>query len=187
MIYQPLEDSYLLQETLKEFLKNVEKSIKILDLGSGSGIQALTCRELNFKNILTSDINKESVTYLKSLGFKSKKSDLFSNINGKFDLIIFNPPYLPEDSREPNESKINTTAGKKGYEIIIKFLKQASKHLNKNRSILLLFSSLSKPKTILKKAEKLNYTYSLLNIRKLFFEELYVFEFKNFKSISNEI
>lgn len=177
MIYQPSDDSYLLQETLKEFLKNKEKDIKILDLGSGTGIQAITCKKLGFNNVLASDINKEVIVHLKSLGFKTEKSDLFSNIKIKFDLIIFNPPYLPENKDEPEDSKINTTAGKKGYEIIIRFLKQAKKHLNKRGIVLLLYSSLSKPKIVLKEARKLGYSFKLLNSKKLFFEELFVYKF----------
>ncbi len=181
-IYQPEEDSYLLQETILEYLKknHLKKSITILDMGSGSGIQILTCKDKGFKNIIAADINKEAVGHLKSLVIKAIQSNLFSNLkNKKFDLIIFNPPYLPEDKREPKDSKTNTTAGKKGYEIIIKFLKQAKQHLkNKNSLILLLFSSLSRPKIILKKAKDFGYNFQLLNKQRLFFEELFVFEFK---------
>ena len=61
MIYQPAEDSYLLSNTIKKYLKknkyNKDKSISILDMGSGSGIQAQTCKQLGFTNILTIDIN----------------------------------------------------------------------------------------------------------------------------------
>lgn len=178
IIYEPSDDSYLLQKTLEKFLEKNNKNIKILDLGSGSGIQALTCRELGFNKILVSDVNKESIKELKKLGFKAVKSNLFSNIKGKFDLIIFNPPYLPEDKLEPLDSKINTTAGKKGYEIIVKFLIQAKKHLTNKGVILLLFSSFSRPKIILREAKEFGYSYDLLDRKKLFFEELYVFEFK---------
>ena len=176
-IYNPREDSYLMQEELIKLLKSVpNKKIKILDIGSGSGIQALTCRKLGFENILTADINQEAIKHLKKLGFKSIKSDLFSNIkkNQRFNLIIFNPPYLPEDKREPKDSQIRTTAGKKGYEIIIKFLKEAKPHLLNDGFILLLFSSLSKPKIILREAERFNYKVELLDKKKLFFEELSV-------------
>lgn len=189
MIYRPSEDSFLLQETLKKYLIKFRRvasreprfpGLKIIDMGSGSGIQALTCKDLKFKNILTLDINQLAVNHLKSLKLKAIKSNLFSKIkkSEKFDLIIFNPPYLPEDRREPKDSKLNTTAGKKGYEIIIKFLEQATNHLNKDGSILLLFSSLSRPRIVLKQAKVLGYNYSLLNKKKLFFEELYVYEFK---------
>ena len=179
-MYQPLEDSYLLEKTLKKYLKNKSKKIQILDMGSGSGIQALVCKKLGFKNIMVSDINPESIIHLINIGLDAKKSNLFSNIKEKFDLIVFNPPYLPDDKREPKDSKLNTTAGKKGYELIIKFLKQAKSHLNSHASIILLFSSLSQPKIILNEARKLNYNYNQLNNQKLFFEELYVYEFKHF-------
>ncbi|MEN9625822.1 MAG: hypothetical protein RL557_150 [archaeon] len=180
-IYQPSDDSYLLQEVLKKYLKKIKnKKIDILDMGSGSGILMQTCKENNFKNITAVDINKEAVTHLQKQKIKAIHSDLFSNSklkNKKFDLIIFNPPYLPEDKREPQDSKLQTTAGKKGYEIIIKFLEQAKIHLQKKGKILLLFSSLSKPHIVLKKAREMKYQYELQASKKLFFEELFVYEF----------
>ncbi|MFH1053228.1 MAG: hypothetical protein V1740_02310 [Candidatus Woesearchaeota archaeon] len=49
MIYEPSDDSYLLQGTVRDFLKGKSKTLKILDMGSGSGIQALSCRKLGLK------------------------------------------------------------------------------------------------------------------------------------------
>ena len=180
LIYQPAEDSYLLSETVSKHLSNKSKNIKILDMGSGSGIQAQTCKKLGFNNILVADINPDAISHLKSLNLNVVQTDLFSNINKneKVDLIIFNPPYLPEDKREPEDSKLATTAGKQGYEIIIKFLKQAKQHLNKNSAILLLFSSLSKPDIIKQESEKLGYKYKQLNLKKIAFEQLYVYLFE---------
>jgi release factor glutamine methyltransferase len=180
MIYQPAEDSFLLQNSLKKFLKNKNKSLKILDMGSGSGIQAQTCLDLGFKNIIAADINPESIEHLTNQKINSIKTNLYSKISkiSKFDLIIFNAPYLPRDKREPKKSQLATTAGKKGYEIILKFLKNSKLHLKKEGKILLLFSSLSQPKVILERAKKLGYNYSLLESQKLFFEEIYVFKFK---------
>jgi len=177
-IYEPREDSNLIQETLINYLENLKKSIKILDMGSGSGILALTCKDLGFRNVIATDIDKDSINYLISLKIKAIKSDLFSKLNNKkFDIIIFNSPYLPEDELEPKDSKIHTTAGKKGYELIIRFLEQARYHLDKDGKILLLFSSLSKTTVIKKKAKDLGYNMRLLNKKKLFFEELFVYEF----------
>ena len=182
MIYQPAEDSYLLSEAIKKILEDKNKNIKILDMGSGTGIQAKICRDLGFENILAVDINPEAVGHIKKQGLNAILSDLFSNINSnkdKFDIILFNPPYLPEDKREPEDSKLNTTAGKKGYEIIIRFLKDAKIFLNENGRVLLLFSSLSQPDVILKKAKELDYKYKQLNNLRLDFEELFVYEFTN--------
>jgi release factor glutamine methyltransferase len=174
MIYEPAEDSYLMSQTIEEHLPKIKnKEIRILDLGAGSGIQSETCEKLGFYNILTSDINPNAVRNLKKLGFKSRKSDLFSKIPEKFDLIIFNPPYLPGNNQEPEDSKIITTAGKKGYEIIIRFIKQAREHLTYRGNILLLISSLSKPKLIKKRARELGFNLIELKSKKLFFEEIY--------------
>ena len=173
-IYQPAEDSYLLSETIKKHLKNKNKDIKILDMGSGSGIQAQTCKQLGFRDILTADINKKSIKSLKKQGFKTIHTNLFENISKKtkFNLIIFNPPYLPESKYD---KKLDTTGGKQGYETIISFLNQATSHLLPNSEILLLFSSFSKPNIIKQKAKELGYKYKLLSKKKLFFEELYVY------------
>ena len=193
IIYEPAEDSYLLNETLKEYLGNLIKynqdksikrspsSLKILDMGTGSGIQAKTCKDFGFDNVLAADINKEAVKELKKQKINAIDSNLFSNIskNERFDLIIFNPPYLPEDKQEPEDSKGATTAGKEGYEIIIKFLKEAKSHLNKDGTILLLFSSHSKPTVIKREAKQMNYNIKLLKRQKLFFEELFVYRIKN--------
>lgn len=175
----PFEDSYLLSKELELYLKNLEnKNIKILDMGSGSGIQAKTCSSLGIKksNILCADINQETIELLKKQKFKTIHTDLFKKIKAKFDLIIFNAPYLPEDKYD---RKADTTAGKRGYEIILKFLKQAKQHLNKEGAILLLFSSLSKPNIILKTAKKLDLKSKKLTEENMgFFETLFVYEFR---------
>ena len=114
MIYEPAEDSLLLQEQVKKFVK---QGMKILDIGTGSGILAETAKQLGGM-VLAADINLESVKHVQSKGINSVVSDLFSNIKEKFDLIIFNPPYLPKEDMEPEDSRLATTGGENGNEII---------------------------------------------------------------------
>ena len=175
-IYQPAEDSYFLSEVLKKYvsksLKN-NSNLKVLEIGCGSGIQLNNLLTLKVKkqNIFSCDINPEAVKHCKNLGFNSIKSYLFSNIKDKFDLIIFNPPYLPENKFDNQK---DTSGGKKGDEIILKFLKQLKKHMNKNGKCFLLLSSLTPMKKI--SQEFKNFKTKKLETKKLFFEELYVFE-----------
>jgi len=175
MIYQPAEDSYLMSQILKEKLPkllNENPELKFLEIGAGSGIHLETAKKLGVKNIFSSDINPRAVSHCSLLGFHCIKSDLFEKIKEKFNLIIFNPPYLPEDSREPKDSQTATTGGKKGTEIILKFLQQAKSHLEKNGKIFLITSSLSEKINF----KKLGYNSKEIGCEKLFFERLYIWE-----------
>ena len=87
-----------------------------------------------------------------------------------FDLIIFNPPYLPKNSSEPENSRVATTGGILGSEVINEFLRQARHYLNENGKIFLLTSSLSG------KIDFLDYNKKILAKKKLFFEELIIWE-----------
>jgi release factor glutamine methyltransferase len=181
-IYKPSDDSYLFQNFLEQYLSNLQSSnpdicskIKLLDMGTGSGILSKTAiKFLAANNILAADINTEAIKNLSDEKFKTVHSNLFQTINQKFDLIIFNAPYLPRDSREPSDSQIATTGGQRGDEISLQFLKQAQSHLNPNGKILLLISSL----TPINKIKKL-WEYKIVARKKLFMEELSILEFQN--------
>lgn len=183
MIYATDEDYYLLENEVKKYISNLNKeqkeNFKVLDMGSGSAIQAKAAINAGIKrkNVIAADINPEAIKQIKAQRIPARKSNLFSNINKekKFNLMIFNAPYLPADKydKEPD-----TTAGKKGYEIILKFLRKAKPFLAKEGIILLLFSSLSKPNKILDYAKKRNYTAELLAQKGVgMMEKLFVYKF----------
>ncbi|MFH1585694.1 MAG: HemK2/MTQ2 family protein methyltransferase [archaeon] len=174
-IYKPSEDSFLMSQILKEKLPGLlEKNpnLKFLELGAGSGIHLETSKKLGVKNIFSSDINPNAVSHCTMLGFNCVESDLFEKIKGEFDIIIFNPPYLPEDKREPEDSKVATTGGKKGNEIILRFLKDAKKYLNAGGKIFLITSTLAEGVDF----EELGYEAEEIGCENLFYERLCVWE-----------
>lgn len=177
LIYFPEEDSFLMSEILENEIPKLLKkniSLSVLEVGSGSGIQLETLFKKGVKKecILGTDINPDAVKKCNSLGFNCIHSNLFSKINKKFDLIIFNPPYLPEDSLEPKESKLITTGGKNGSELINSFIEKSNNYLNKNGKIFLLVSSLTNGINFFQ------YKKKILGRKKIFFEELFVYELK---------
>ena len=185
-IYFPAEDSYLLLKILgQEIPKSIKKNpdLKFLEIGSGSGILLETAKRLGIKqeHILGVDINQQAVNHCQSLGFNCIYSNLFENVEGKYNMIIFTPPYLPADSREPADSQLATTGGFQGSEIINEFLKEAENYLEENGRIFLLTSSLTKninwsPRDLLGRSR--NYHKKLLGKEKLFFEQLSVWELR---------
>lgn len=174
-IYPPSEDSYLLQSVLK---KKIPKLLKqnpnpsAIEIGVGSGIQLETLKDSGIKNISGVDINNDAVYLCREKGFNVKKSDLLKNVKGKFDIIIFNPPYLPESKFDKRKDNPDVSGGKNGDETIREFLKQAKSHLNENGIIFLLISSLT-PKIDFSKH---GFKSKMLEKKKLFFEELYVWK-----------
>ncbi|HKL24068.1 MAG TPA: HemK2/MTQ2 family protein methyltransferase [Candidatus Nanoarchaeia archaeon] len=177
-IYHPSEDSYFLSDILKKEIKIIEnyKDKCYFEVGCGGGIQLETLERLgiNKNNIYSCDINPKAVEKCRKKGFNSIESDIFSNINKKkkFDIIIFNPPYLPEDKnkKEPEDSKKITTGGKKGGEIINSFLEQVKGYLNKKGIIFILTSSLTK------NINWSGFKKTKIAEKNLFFEKLYVWK-----------
>ncbi|MEM4282532.1 MAG: methyltransferase [Candidatus Woesearchaeota archaeon] len=173
MIYEPREDSFLLQEWVRKFARGV-----VLDVGTGSGIQAVTAaKKRTVKKVVAIDISKEAVAQCKK-AIRNKKitflqSDLFSNVKGSFDTIIFNPPYLPTEPGIPKD--VSVEGGRKGYETLVRFLEGASRYLKQDGIILIVFSSLTKKAKVDEALKNYMFEHKTLATRKLAFEELYVY------------
>lgn len=160
MIYEPEEDSFLLAKYVREYANG-----KVLDMGTGSGIQAEAALE-ETKDVLAVDIDEEAVEEAKRKGVKAKVSDLFENVEGRFDLIVFNPPYLPDDE------EVKDIALDKG-KIFERFFSKAGNYLKKDGKILIVFSSLSGD--VDRIINKNGFRFKCLEKKKLFFEELFVY------------
>jgi release factor glutamine methyltransferase len=171
MVYPVSEDSIFLSQIIQNFLKkNKErKSLNYLDMGAGSGFLA----EIGLKsgiskeNILCADIDSECVKIIRKKGFNCIKSNLFSRVKGKFDIISFNAPYLPKHKYDNGK---DTTGGKMGDEVTLRFLRQAKKHIKKNGKVFLLISSLT-PFNRIKR-----FKMKIVAKKKIFFEELIILE-----------
>src|SRR5210317_1720614 len=98
--YLPEEDSRLMKEVLAEELDGKEVT-NSLEIGVGSGFVSLEIMK-HSKSHLACDINPHAIEEAKQQGIKVIKSDLFQNIKGKFELIVFNPPYLPSEKDDPD-------------------------------------------------------------------------------------
>ncbi|NYZ79684.1 methyltransferase [Candidatus Micrarchaeota archaeon] len=173
-VYTASEDSFLLEQNIPSDLAGK----KVLEIGCGSGIISVIAAR-NGADVAAVDINHEAVKATKKLaelsGFKIKalKSDLFEKVRGKFDLIVFNPPYVACEC-ERLEGEEAWAGGKDGRELIDRFLKEFKKHLTKNGEALLLVSSQNKIKNELERDNWL-----CVDFLKLGDEELFIMRYKN--------
>jgi release factor glutamine methyltransferase len=173
-MYTPAEDSLMLENHVEKLSKG-----KVLDMGTGIGIQAIAASKNNaVKEVLAADVDKETVEYCKRNVKNRKitfiKSDLFSDVKGKFDTIVFNPPYLPEEK----DIKIKDKAlygGEQGIELIERFFSEANSHLNENGTILMVFSSITGKKKVDAIIKKAGFKFKELEKQHIFFEDLFVY------------
>jgi HemK-related putative methylase len=182
MIYEPAEDSFLIQKEVKRLAKG-----RVLDMGVGSGILAETALKLKkVKSVLGADIKKDVIEHCKA-SIKSRKakflvSDLFAKIpkpktaSQRFDTIIFNPPYLPEQEGELWELQTNLSGGKHGYEVIGRFLDSVNDYLQPDGIIILLFSTITGKMKVEELITQRMMDYTALNKQAIAYEQLHVYK-----------
>jgi len=173
MVYEPQEDSYILLEWVNKLAYG-----RVLDVGTGTGILAKgAAYRKEVDEVIAVDIDEKAVDELRKedIGkLKAFQSDLFSNVVGKFDVIAFNPPYLPAEEKDAD---VALDGGVHGYELIELFLKGAKKHLNAGGFILMVFSSRTGKEAVDRIIKKEGYSSEMLEQKSLaFFEELYVYK-----------
>jgi len=170
--YEPREDSFLMLEALAELSLHGKR---ILDMGTGSGILAAYCAKKG-ADVTASDIDVDAVRALEltagrlGISIELVVCDLFSRIDGSFDVIVFNPPYLP--SRAIHDRTID--GGERGTETINRFLDELTQHLAKDGLGLLVLSSVNDLDHLTARHADLG--FRVVRERSLFFETLYVLE-----------
>ena len=174
-VYYPMEDSLLLAKVIEN--EDLKKK-KILEIGSGSGFLAILMEQQGAE-VLASDINEEAVKAVKlnaknnNIDLKVISSNLFEKVEGNFDFIIFNPPYLPEKTLHRDNQYYG---GKTGREVIQKFIENSGKHLKKNGRIFIVFSSITGEKEIIEIFHSYGFISKVLARQKVPWEELIVVE-----------
>lgn len=144
LIPQP-DTEILVEEVIK--IAQAENKIKILDICTGSGCIGISLAYyLKNAKISMSDISKNAIEIAKKNAKDNKvldktkfiKSDLFENIEEKFDIIVSNPPYIETDviknlsKQVQNEPKIALDGGEDGLLFYRKLIKESPNFLNDN-------------------------------------------------------
>jgi len=150
-VYEPAEDTFQLLECIE-----IKKGDKVFEIGAGCGIVALECARRG-ADVVCSDVNPFAVEIanrnyflnesLISGGFDFRMGDLFSVVKPgeTFDVIVFNPPYLPTKKGDNVGGwfDVATGGGMSGLVVIERFLGGLKDYVKTGGRVFFVFSSLA--------------------------------------------
>ncbi|WP_087036061.1 HemK2/MTQ2 family protein methyltransferase [Thermococcus litoralis] len=172
-VYEPAEDTFLLAENLR-----VKEGDVALDVGTGTGIIALLMAK-KAKFVLGVDINPIAVELARKnarlngiTNVEFRQSDLFENVEGEFDIITFNAPYLPGKPEEPIDLAL--VGGESGREVLDRFLEEFPNYLKENGVVQIVQSSITGIEETLKKLKSKGFVAEITAKERYFFEDIVV-------------
>ncbi len=149
-VYEPAEDSFFFAENLL-----VQEDAKVLDIGTGCGILGILAAK-KASIVLAVDVNPYAISCAKENAkinhvqgkMAFVRGSLFTCLSdeAKFDVILFNAPYLPTEKQEAAEHAWLAYAwdgGVTGRKVIDRFIIESHRYLALNGQILLLQSTLA--------------------------------------------
>jgi release factor glutamine methyltransferase len=179
LVYEPAEDSFLLADAA---LIEAKPGMRILEIGTGSGfVSAVLLANLKDIRLVATEINPHAARCAKMNGVEVIRTDLFKGLKPRhqetrFDLILFNPPYLPTSREEKVPGWLNYSfdGGTSGRETLDRFLDEVKNYLKPGGEILVLISSITGLEAVKDKMEKLGFAVEVVARKKVSFEELMV-------------
>lgn len=183
-VYEPAEDSFLFAENL-----SVSRGAEVLDVGTGSGLLAILAAQ-TAKHVLAIDINPYAIRCAKANAAKNHvqnkicflQGDLFAalDLQARFDLVLFNAPYLPSEEHEADSWLGRAWAGgKTGRDVVDRFILQVPTYLKADGRVFLMQSTLTGVEETISKFKEQQLRASVKAEHKLpFFETLALIEAK---------
>lgn len=169
-VYAPAEDTFLLLSATE-----VGEGERALEMGCGSGIISLHMAKAGAM-VTAADLDERAVRAtrdsagMNGLDVLTVRSDLFQEVPGRFDLMVFNPPYLRGDVQ--GQEDLCWAGGEDGVKLTARFLSEARERLEPGGRVLLLVSDDMDPSAL--EQALTGWKREMVARRTLFFEELRV-------------
>jgi len=141
-VYGTSGDSMLLARTAAEV---VSAGSRVLDVGTGGGYVASQIAEVGGK-VVGADINPHACQKARENGVPSIRANLVEPFQTDlFDLVVFNPPYLPTDDDDDEDDWLDVAmyGGENGRQVVNPFVDSVKRVLDSDGTVLMVVSSLT--------------------------------------------
>lgn len=183
------ETETLVEKTIN-YAKELTEPLDILDIGTGSGAIAITLAKHLSCHVLATDISEEALEIAKinskrnNVQIEFKQSDILKNVQGKFDIIISNPPYIAKDEVidplvKDNEPHLALYAEEDGLYFYKNILENIKPFL-KAKSLIAFEIGMTQSAAITKIAQNYLPHAKIITEKDLTGKDRYIFIFNNF-------
>lgn len=142
MVYGVADDSELLARAA---IDAVSPSSLVLDVGTGSGYVASEIAETG-ASVVGTDVNPHACQHAEENGIPAVRGDLVEPFrDDTFDVIAFNPPYLPSDGDDDREDWMDVAlyGGADGRRVLDPFVDSVGRVLAPDGTVLVVLSTLT--------------------------------------------
>jgi release factor glutamine methyltransferase len=177
-VYGPAEDSGLLADAATT---HVAAEDRVLEVGVGSGWVAARVADATGATVVGSDVNPHACRRARERGVETVRADLVGPFrDGAFDVVLFNPPYLPTDPEAEWDDWMEAalSGGESGRAVVAPFVDDVGRVLAPDGRALLVVSSLAGFDAVVARAERRGFAVETVR------EESYPFETLSVLSLS---
>ncbi len=171
---------YYTSEFMARHIKVSPEDI-VLDVGTGSGIQAITAGQ-TATTVIAVDINPEAVRFAKKNIRNNGLDHVVSVINGdlfsplspkiKFSVILFTPPYLEGIPKTHFDNALFDS----GKELVRRFFKEAKGYIKQDGYVQMIYSSIADPEQAIEISEQSGWDHTIIAREKTLTEEFVIYK-----------
>jgi release factor glutamine methyltransferase len=139
---------------------NGKKGRSVWDIGTGTGLIALSAKKKGARYVLATDLNPDAVKNAKANGKRLglridvRLADVFGSINRRFDIITFNPPFTDAKARQRHEISF----WDEGHKAVRKFFKGLKRHLKPGGRAFIAWASFADTKALIRIAKEFGWS-----------------------------
>lgn len=180
-VYEPSDDTFLLAQAVA---RRVGPGDRFLEVGCGAGLVSIAAAK-GGAHVVATDVNPEAARLCRynaqenGVSVEAVVADLMAGLDAPFEVVAFNPPYLPTEPEDKVEGVLNLAfdGGESGNDVVLRFCEQLTELPALPREVLVIHSSLSDPRPLIEAMAGLGFAHDVEAEEAHFFERLTVRRF----------